>query len=149
MNEQKVPIGIKIITIFYYVIAVIITGLFIYAHIVTPMTFLNKLIGFLLAVLLGFSVFFIARNLWEGQSWARIVMVIINGFIILTGVWVFVFGKVRSAGAVIYLISILLINGIIIFYLFSKKVQRYFNRYNETFKIIREEIKKLYEKNIL
>lgn len=79
-NFQEVPIGVKIISVLYYISAAIgligSIGLFIsFARSTSNYNFVIAAI-----FLLGFSIlfFFVGRGLWRGKDWARIVTITIS-----------------------------------------------------------------------
>ncbi|QQG38898.1 MAG: hypothetical protein HYS32_00320 [Candidatus Woesearchaeota archaeon] len=91
---KKMPLGVKLVSIWFYIIAVLLVIGAVLAF--TGSNFIpQNLPGILGAVaialgafLLVFAVlyFFIARGLWKGRNWARIVAIILavigvfNGF---------------------------------------------------------------------
>jgi len=94
---KEVPIGVKIISILYYIAAGsgILFAIFLFAgsaFLSTLFPFLTTISawGYILVVfcaimVLGFSVlsFFIARGLWNAKNWARILVIVFSGLGIL------------------------------------------------------------------
>lgn len=86
-----------------------------------------KLLGpgliFIGLILLAFAllVFFIARGLWKGKNWARIIAIILACLAIAYAIWVISVGQIFMGGFTI------IINGLIAGYLlFNKNVREAF-----------------------
>ncbi len=128
---MSAPTGIKILSVLYYIGAVILVLLGI--AMLVGAGFVGSLVpefgaigGGILAfvgiivIVLAAVEFFIARGLWKGQSWARILTIIfsilgvLSGLLSLVqGVWTAIIG--------------LIINGLIAWYLiWNKKVKKHF-----------------------
>ena len=86
MDGQPVPTGVKIISVLYYIGAVLelILGIALFfgaGALKTKVPFLAFLGPFLIigaVILIGLAVlsFFVGRGLWKAQKWSRIVAVI-------------------------------------------------------------------------
>ncbi len=131
--KLRVPVGVKIIAVLYYMAAVIsivfgilaIIGSALFASYFStlwPRAVFSRAIAFVGIVIVAFAVlfFFIARGLWKGQRWARIVAIIV-------AVLGFVSAILNIMQIDIRLIANLIIHGLIGSYLlFSKKVKKAF-----------------------
>ena len=112
MNGQ-VPTGVKIISVLYYIGAVIelLLGIALFVGagaLKTKIPFLAILGPFLIIggiILIGLAVlsFFIGRGLWKAQKWSRIVAVIFAALGLLLAIVGMVQGQIASniAGLVI------------------------------------------------
>lgn len=148
MNKYSVPFAIKVISLFYFLIAIILTGLFIYTYITVPMTKGSSIAGILLGIFLGASIFFLGLSLWRGFFWARMIVLWVSSFVVIVCLGALIFGKFYALTSIVYIISVLLLNGVILRLLLMKKVSQHFKpRYN-TINAISREIKKIYEKSI-
>ena len=106
MGRQPVPTGVKIISVLYYIAAVLelIFGVLVFAGyrtIKSKVPFLAPLGPFLIIggiVLVGLAVlsFFVGRGLWKGQKWSRIVAVIFAALGTLLSIVGLVQGKIAS-----------------------------------------------------
>lgn len=92
-----VPVGVKIISVLYYIAAVvlIILGIALFGgaglvgYLASKIPFIAVLgsgiiaVAGIIVILLAVLSFFIARGLWKGKQWARIIVIIfaILGFI--------------------------------------------------------------------
>lgn len=133
--EKQVPVGIKIISILYYIgaiIGIILAGIFFFMHITTigsqavGTSFLGGLgVGFIIGgiIMISLSVlgFFIGRGLWKAKPWARIVAIIFTGLGILIAVISMI--TVGILANIISLVTNLAIGG---YLLFNKKVKEAF-----------------------
>jgi len=101
----------------------------------------------ILGFVLGFSIFYISFSIWKGKAWAQLVVIIISGGIVLFNIVAYLFGRVVTIGSAIYLIIVLVVNVLIIWFLFGGRAKKHFNK-NVNFKdAISEVIKKHYEKH--
>jgi uncharacterized membrane protein (DUF2068 family) len=83
---------------------------------------LGGFIGILGAMLiaLGIADFVVAWGLWKGKGWAWIVTIIINIISVVLNIISIVAGSLGSIGS-------LIINGVLIYYLYRPNVKSYFN----------------------
>ena len=105
MNGQ-VPIGVKIISVLYYIGAVfeLIFGILLFVGagaLKTKIPFLAVLGPFLIIggiVLVGLAVlsFFVGMGLWKGQKWSRIVAIIFTALGVLLSIVGMVQGNIAS-----------------------------------------------------
>jgi|TARA_B100001971_G_C17712331_1_gene297089 uncharacterized membrane protein (DUF2068 family) len=107
-KNKKIPVGIKILSILGFIGASILLLMAILMFLGSAGSITNTipvlaLLGpTILAVggiiLLGFSIleFFIARGLWKGQNWARIVMIVFVVLGILGGITAIIQGQIAS-----------------------------------------------------
>jgi lysylphosphatidylglycerol synthetase-like protein (DUF2156 family) len=129
----KVPVGVKVISVLYYIVAVIsiLTGLVLiigsdalrsYLDTLFPTTLLAGMIAVfgVISILFAVLFFFIARGLWKGQKWARIVAIIFAVIGLLSALVSVANGYSKS---IIDLIVHALIGG---YLLFSSDVKRVF-----------------------
>lgn len=128
MTKKEAPLGIKIISILYYIGAVfaVISGIIVIAG----GSFLSNLFGIVLTSLsiliaifaFGFAVlgFFIGKGLWKGQSWARIVAIIFAILGVIGGLSSITVNIIQGT---IYLIVDGLIGG---YLLFAKEAKAHF-----------------------
>ena len=134
-SKLEVPIGVKIISIIYYLFAgfCVFSALFILIGGATlgldTIPLLGTLFLALRSVMAIFLIatavleFFIARGLWKGQSWARVLVIIFSMFGLL-------FSLIGLAGGA-YLQGTmgLVVNGFIGGYLlFSKESKSHFKK---------------------
>ncbi len=134
MAEQKgVPTGVKVISVLYYIGAGLLfllglAAIFGAGAFVTMLSQLGPLAAlgtgmFIVMgiIMIGLAVlsFFIARGLWNGRSWARIVAIILAALSIINGVYSIAQGMGGWVGLVIQLI----IGG---YLLFNKDVKEAF-----------------------
>lgn len=134
-SKKEMPTGVKIISVLYY-IAAGFAAIGALVLMIVGSSFMPNISGTLpiesfgvgVAIFFGIFLlavaaldFFIARGLWNGKSWSRI-MVLIFGFIGLVGSFI------SLAQADFSVILGLLIQGTIVGYLlFSKEVKEAFN----------------------
>ena len=112
-KKKDMPIGVKIISILNYCIAVImllaaIALLFIGSTVLTVLSLEESLgiegtVGFSILVILSlfflfFAVigFFIGRGLWKGQNWARIVVITFSILGVISGIISLIAGEFDS-----------------------------------------------------
>ena len=136
--SQRRPTGITIISIL-----MIIGGIILLFTGITPL-FLGPLIsiesssdyaiselgmlttiGGLVLVGLGIASFIVSWGLLKGKGWARTIALIISIIAII-----FAFISLASNGDLIHIISVI-IYGIIIYYMFTKKVKLFFGKIKE------------------
>ncbi|SRR3989344_4165453 len=132
MNAKKAPAGVKIISVLYYIGAVlsVLAGILIIvvsdymASLVPELGTLGSgLFIFVGIILLIFGVlgFFIGKGLWNLKSWARIVAIIFAIFGIISAIY-----SILGEFAVRHIVSIV-IHAVMGGYLFfSKDVKRAF-----------------------
>ena len=72
-------------------------------------------------VIIGLSYFVVAYGLWNGRSWAWILTVLISALGIVVGLVSIIIG---TGGSILYII----VNAIIIYYLFKPDVKAYFGK---------------------
>ena len=72
-------------------------------------------------VIIGLSYFVVAYGLWDGRSWAWILTVLISALGIVVGLVSIIIG---TGGSILYII----VNAIIIYYLFKPDVKAYFGK---------------------
>lgn len=133
-GKQQVPTGVKVISVLYYIgmaLELILGILFlvgagIVGSVVEEIPVISLLgSGFLVLIgiiLIGISVlsFFVARGLWNGNNWARIVTIIFSGLGALSAISSLVQGRASSIiGLAIHFI-------IIGYLLFSSDVKKAF-----------------------
>jgi Predicted membrane protein (DUF2127) len=112
------PIGVTIIAILAILggIAFIASGL--------GTLILIPLIGIFIGsglLILGLAYFLMAYGLWKGKSWAWILTLILSGIGIIVGIGSIVVGNIGS-------IFHIIINAIVIFYLYRPNVKSFFNK---------------------
>jgi hypothetical protein len=112
------PFGVTVIAILLAIggIGSLLSGLTVLA--------LIPILGIILAGILfiiGLSYFAVAYGLWTGSSWAWIVTLILCSIAIIVGIGSIVIGHVGS-------LFLIIINGIIIYYLYQPKVKEYFGK---------------------
>ena len=144
VGEKKAPIGVKILSILYFVGAfasLVLAILLIIAGALGGTTLFRAagnipgydlIAGFLtvfaivagvIILVLGVLEFFIGRGLWKGRNWARIVAIIFSVLGILGSINSFLTEQYTSGGA------ILAVNLLIFTYLiFSRKVKGFFKK---------------------
>lgn len=132
-TNAGVPVGVKIISVLYYIAAVIsiLFGLLAligskvfapYFSTLWPEVALSGKIAVLGAILIVFAAlfFFIARGLWKGQKWARIVAII-------SAILGLVSAILKIPKIDTRVIANLIIHGLVLGYLLlSKKVRKAF-----------------------
>jgi len=132
MEGKKIPTGVKVISILYYITAIlaIIFGLlFLFgggaiANLIPGLGILGGGLFIVIGIIfigLGILGFFIGRGLWKAKKWARILVIVFAGLGIISAITQMVQGDFMSS------IINLAINGIIGGYLIiSKKVKKTF-----------------------
>ncbi len=127
-GKKKIPLGIKIISIFYYVV----TGLLLLSLIgalFQPKPLLSLLgLESVLLVIIGLLViasisFFIGRGLWKGQKWSRWVSISLAILAILSAISLFIRGStsLEYVNASVNLVINGFIAGYLLFYEVAKK----------------------------
>lgn len=123
MEGQSVPTGVKVISVLYYIGAVIgiVFGLllligadFFMRTVSSNLPYLplqGLLSGIFIAlgiILIGLSVlnFFIGRGLWKGKNWARIFVIIFSALGVISGLYSIVMGSYLSVLGVVINLSI-------------------------------------------
>ncbi len=134
-GSSKVPVGAKIISVLYYISAVVLVILGILLLVGAGMvgsllgsiprigvfgTSLFIVLGIIM-IALGVLCFFVGRGLWKGKQWARIVAIILAILGIIGAVMGMVQGNV--SGNIVSLIIHLIIGG---YLLLSKGVKQAF-----------------------
>jgi hypothetical protein len=117
MYKQR-PIGVTIIALLAILggIAFLVSGL--------GTLVLIPLIGIFLGsglLILGLAYFLMAYGLWKGKGWAWTLTLILSGIGIIVGIGSIVVGNIGS-------IFHIIINAIIIYYLYRPNVKAFFNR---------------------
>lgn len=112
------PLGVTIIAILLAIAGVgsLLSGLTILA--------LIPILGIILAgifFIIGIAYFAVAYGLWSGLDWAWILTLILCGIAIIVGVGSIVIGHVGS-------LFLIIINGIVIYYLYQPNVKAYFGK---------------------
>ena len=133
---SDVPTGVKVISVLYYIGAVLslILGIIcivasayagsLLGGVTEGLGFLGASLFIILGIIMiGFAVlsFFVGRGLWKAQSWARIVAIILSALGVVNALIGMVQGEI--AGNIISLIVGLVIGG---YLLFSKNVKEAF-----------------------
>lgn len=123
MADQKIPTGVKIIAVFYYIGAVlsIIFGILLlviggFLRNAIPILGTLGFFGGIILIVLGIFGIFIGRGLWKGKNWARVVATIVATLVTLLTIVSFVqiltayFGEAYIVGGIISNFIKLLIN---------------------------------------
>jgi len=119
---KGVPTGVKIISVLYYIGAVfsLIAGIVAFAGGAFFTTVLPKFIAGIAAIagivfiILAVLGFFIARGLWKGQNWARILAIVFAILGVISALIAIISGGYQG-------IVSLVINAIIGYYLWFNK----------------------------
>lgn len=129
--DGEVPTGVKVISVLYYIGAVVelLLGIALFAGadaIKRQVPLLAVLGPFLIVggiILLGLAVlsFFVGRGLWKGQKWARIVAIIFAALGVLLAVVGMVQGQIASN-----IVSLVISGAIGGYLLFSSSVKSAF-----------------------
>jgi hypothetical protein len=112
MQQKQRPLGVTIIAIL-----MIISGI---ALLSTGAILLVVGIG-VVPIVLGIASFVMAYGLWKGKGWAWTITLILSVISIISAIVSIVFG---GSGAIINII----INAIIIYYLYRPNVKAYFGK---------------------
>lgn len=112
------PFGITIIAVLLGIggIGSLLSGLTVLA--------LIPILGIILAgifFIIGLAYFGVAYGLWSGSRWAWIITLILCGIAIIVGIGSIVIGHVGS-------LFLIIINGIVIYYLYQPNVKGYFSK---------------------
>jgi hypothetical protein len=131
-GSKKLPVGVQIVSILYYIGAVLCAFFAILCLIGAG--FIKTLIpsfgawgpGVLIFVgvillLFGVLAFFIGRGLWKAKSWARILAIILGVFVVLYGTYSIVSGFTFGL-----LIMILIEAAVAVYLLLAKEVKETF-----------------------
>ena len=136
MESKNVPTGVKIISVLYYISAVlgIIFGLLFFVgagaigSIASQIPIIEALgsglfiVGGIIMLVLGILGFFIGRGLWKGRNWARIVAIIFSVMGVLMAIFLMIQGSIFNG------IFNLIVSGFIGGYLlFSPSVKEAFS----------------------
>jgi len=127
-QNKEAPVGVKIISILSYVGV----GIFLIMPILMMFLFTSfggstfgaiaGVVNFIVFIPLAVLSFFIARGLWRGQKWSRIIMIVFSIISVVLGIWGLVMGSFNWSSIVSLVIS-----GFIGGYLlFSKKAKEFF-----------------------
>ena len=134
--SKDIPIGLKIISILYYLFAgilvLVIFGLFIalrfYRVDGEGLTDFVRILLIFVSVPFTILFFFVARNLSKGREWARIVAIILS-ILFIINVFLSIIRNPLSILPVLTQILCILINGFIAIYLlFSRKAKEFFSK---------------------
>jgi lysylphosphatidylglycerol synthetase-like protein (DUF2156 family) len=112
------PFGVTIIAVLLAIAGVssFLSGLTVLA--------LLPILGIILAgifFIIGLAYFAVAYGLWSGSSLAWLITLILCGIAIIVGLGSIVIGHVGS-------LFLIIINGIVIYYLFQSNVKTYFGK---------------------
>ncbi len=133
---KKIPLGVKIISILYYILAVALVilgiGLLLGAGFISSLVSEIPVIQTLgaglfvfagiILILLSVLIFLLARGLWKGKSWARIVVIVLSA----VGAFQSLMGIMQ--GDIANSVFNLAVNLIIFFYfLLNKNVRKAFS----------------------
>jgi cbb3-type cytochrome oxidase subunit 3 len=146
-NRNKPHFGIVLISLFYLLIALSVVALFVYTYVTTSVPVASRVFGIPMGFILGFSIFYIGLSIWKGQAWARLVVIVVSGGIVLFNIIAYLIGRIVTIGSAIYLIAVLVINILIIHYLFSKRAKKYFHKEASLKEAISRVIKEHYEEH--
>ena len=121
-RSDLVPIGIKIISIYYYFLAGIsIFVVFFIGQIIGAQVLAIGLILSLILIAGGVLDVFIGINLWKGKNWAKILVIIFSVLFFIEESYGFIIKKSLED------LFLLVVNLIILLYLlFSRKVKNFF-----------------------
>jgi uncharacterized membrane protein (DUF2068 family) len=112
MQQKQRPLGVTIIAILMIISGIALLG--------TGAILLVVGIG-VVPIVLGIASFVMAYGLWKGKGWAWTITLIISVISIISAIVSIVFG---GSGAIINII----INAIIIYYLYRPNVKAYFGK---------------------
>ena len=133
-NKKEIPVWIKVISVYYFIIAFfsIIAGVYILAFkqfslliledYGLPIASPGMLAGIgVLVVAIGAFYVFVGKNLWNGKNWARIATILICSLGVLYSLANLFYGELGG-------IFFILIDGFIVGYLvFNKDVKKAFS----------------------
>jgi uncharacterized membrane protein (DUF2068 family) len=112
------PIGVTIIALLAILGGIAFLGSGIGTLILIPL--MGIFIGSGLFIL-GLAYFLMAYGLWKGKSWAWMLTLILSGIGIIVGIGSIIVGNIGS-------IFHIIINAIIIYYLYRPNVKSFFNK---------------------
>jgi hypothetical protein len=115
--QRERPFGVTIIAILAVLGGI---GSILLGFIVLIIPILGIILGGIF-VIIGLSYFVVAYGLWDGRSWAWILTVLISALGIVVGLVSIIIG---TGGSILYII----VNAIIIYYLFKPDVKAYFGK---------------------
>ncbi len=115
--QRERPFGVTIIAIFAILGGI---GSILLGFIVLIIPILGIILGGIF-VIIGLSYFVMAYGLWKRQRWAWILTVLISASGIVVGLASIIIG---TGGSILYII----VNAIIIYYLFKPDVKTYFGK---------------------
>jgi hypothetical protein len=115
--QRERPFGVTIIAILAVLGGI---GSILLGFIVLIIPILGIILGGIF-VIIGLSYFVVAYGLWNGRSWAWILTVLISALGIVVGLVSIIIG---TGGSILYII----VNAIIIYYLFKPDVKAYFGK---------------------
>lgn len=131
IKKAEVPTGVKIISVFYYIFAVLtilvgVLALFLGGLLGGVFGAMGAGLAILVAVIviaIGVVEIFVARGLWKGRKWARIIVIIFS----ILGVLEAITGLVQGNVVAVQIVW-LLVNAVIGGYLwFSGSVKSAFS----------------------
>ena len=115
-NNKKIPTGVKILSVLDYIAAVLllIIGLLSFFVNIAALSVLGVFVGIIgvIFIVLGVVEFFVARGLWKGQNWARVITIIFSIFGLIFGLISLVGGGLFG---IIEIVIDLIIGGYLIF----------------------------------
>ena len=116
--QKNRPLGVTIIAILAVIggIGSLLSGFTVMA--VGP--FVGIVLGVIL-IIIGLAYFAVAYGLWKGLNWAWTITLIVSAIGIIVGIGLIIVGNV---GAIFHVI----INGIVIYYLYRPNVKAYFGK---------------------
>jgi len=116
--QKNRPLGVTIIAILAVIggIGSLLSGFAVMA--VVP--FVGIILGVIL-IIIGLAYFAVAYGLWKGLNWAWTITLIVSAIGIIVGIGSIIVGNV---GAIFHVI----INGIVIYYLYRPNVKAYFGK---------------------
>lgn len=136
IHKQQVPVGIKIISIIYYVggilgiingVLKIFSGLLLLSvkeYLGTSFSLFSFIFFGIIMIGGGILTLFIARGLWKAKRWARIVTIISVCLGIIASVIMLTQGK----NIVVYILGIILNFAIVGYLLFNNNVKKAFRK---------------------
>jgi hypothetical protein len=147
MSEYKTPLGIKIISVLHYIIAVLyfvfgLVSVIFPKNIATTIAIQNNLdysmIGTISIAIIIFSVvlmwgmavleFLIARGLWGGKRWTRVLVTVFAAINIIFTIAMLFLTHVKTINTISRYV-VILVSLIIIGYLFfNKKAKEFFKK---------------------
>ncbi|MDD5700302.1 MAG: hypothetical protein PHH00_03905 [Candidatus Nanoarchaeia archaeon] len=134
-EDRKIPLGVKVISVIVYIgSALLLFDALVYVFYGITGESLSSEVSASKAVLfiasaifvaLAVLAFFVARGLWKGKNWARIVVVVFSILEIVMIIAAFFYGNLTASDNVLNLLSLVangLIGGYLIFNKNAKKV---------------------------